>query len=370
MPKRTLPQKAQQLSKRITRSQSRTLAFERRLTNFITTLHNRIKLQDNAKDLDNHQRYVHDTVQTICNKLGEQFPTFKIQDCGILPNGSYYHKTKILKADEFDYLIPLALALDKDVAIQHKSITKLEVDILSDTLIDVMNATCSELKTVKINAVKDGKLPVGITKYLRKAIAKCLTILHHEGKLDYKGETDMRDDSSGKSEMLLDKQIELDTGLHGPCVRLRLSGPLCVADVDLGFCMIIPKSNTNGGCYVALPIQPNWVKSFYEYPENCRVDQHHCMIVMTLKYMIHVCNKDLPTCYSSFAITTIVHNHQRKCNMEDHAGKERTLGNCLRDIANFMFKISGLKEHGNTVTVGRKWENDLPNIDIKRVNLF
>ncbi|CAH1780862.1 unnamed protein product, partial [Owenia fusiformis] len=217
-----------------------------------------------------------------------------------------------------------------------------------------------------------GRITEWIMYYIHKAIHLTLIQMHDQGKLIYKGKEFIGDKSAADSE-LSENEIILDDELHGPCVRLRVGGRLCTADVDLGYCVFDDGTDTEmeESRNIVLPGSAGWIQSVYH--PGCRIDEHHRKIVMILKYVMSVCNKggSCLTNFSSHAFKCLVYVHQGKCENDSE-----TFEMCMHDILvriSFLISVPELLS-GDWSTYKdcreRKWAGKLPDIDKKEKNLL
>ncbi|CAH1792933.1 unnamed protein product [Owenia fusiformis] len=370
--------------------------------------------------LTTHENYIEERVNMIRDKLGTLYPFFKVFK--VLPNGSYYHGMKICDPDEKDYLAILGLSQNKAMAIVELNRDKPQVEIIDKQLAENINDTCKKLGCSVLSYPIRGKFLLGdIRIYLHKAVHACLSKLSEEGKVIYKGRRDTKKSNIDGS-VLSPDEIEMEHEWNKPCVKLRMGAELCTVDVDIAFCLVVPddlhrlqqsaesqkpQSDTQNssndqhelagsrpkepsskyGCRIVLPVVQTryWRKSFYEFPEPGLLNKPHRHIVMVVKYIMLLCNREgfCRTRFSSYSFQTVVRHHQATCLHQERRARsqidhqkarcfpsgEGTLGSCLFDVAQRVMNLIDLSEKDNIVTVGNRLTN-LPDANVVENNVL
>ncbi|CAH1797715.1 unnamed protein product, partial [Owenia fusiformis] len=318
-----------------------TTTEKQQLSQHITELHNLAKLKHSQKDIDSHVQYIRTRViQPILDKFNKMQPALAVDD--VLLNGSMSNKSKIEFPNDIDFVLPMALS--RYVVISEKGYRGwLHVKLPDAPHTDLLNLTKEHQELIPYgNSLNTEYLTKSI---IHKTVAECLSQLHTEGVLIYKGEKDLKY-KPVESSQLEENAVILHNEPHGPCIQLRVWGPLCVTDIDIAFCLKIlniPKlPHTEDNFFVALPMGFDWVKSFYEKPHlrASRIDDHHRIILKTLKYILSQYEKTLDvydkTELHSHALFTIVRYHQEQC--DNNAG-EPSIAECYCDISHNLCKL-------------------------------
>ncbi|CAH1803243.1 unnamed protein product [Owenia fusiformis] len=398
---------------------------ESQFTQFASKIFEVIKLEGDPSSLYEHNKYIESNiVKEVCDKFEVLFPTFKLEKY-ILRNGSFYHKTKLFQPDEFDYLAPLKLC---EKRLRGDNTIQLQDEDFCRDIAQECNNLDSEAEKNVID--KEQRLTSWIMYYIHKAIDTTLKRLHEEEILTYKGILFIGNKKPADSG-LATNEIILDDELHGPCIRLRVGAELCATDIDIGFCVLKDPhiSGDINNIELLLPGSDEfWIQS--TYCRRSRIDGQHRKLVMLLKYVMSVCNRDgsCLTNLSSHAFKCHVYAHQKECEYpynalrrcfynirvrtshlrcintsQDRHANDTSLGRCLHDILvrishlicmqewNTHFRFEScclvrlmqnnrhtseyqpvLTDNGNTYDVCRKrrWIGKLPDVDSNNRNLL
>ncbi|CAH1785265.1 unnamed protein product [Owenia fusiformis] len=331
------------------------------------------KLKYSQAELDNHEHYIRNRiVKALCKRLAMLSSLLAVSD--ILPNGSSYQGTKIDTPCEYDYILPMDMSKNnKDVVftrIPYRSYA-LDVNIYGDTFTEITQLF-SKLTHLDSELFRDHTLNsrTFVRCILLQALDKCLSELHAEGELVYKGLVLL--DSKLEKESPKFNEVYLHSQEHGPSIQLRVGGPLCVTDIDMGFCLKVPgETLTQDTFYIALlspPFLTHWIVSIYRTPNISNMDACHRYIIMALKYILTKLDKQ--RAFNSFSLTTLVRYHiENEC---DGSAVEQSIGKCFNDVCHSIARLQYVSKSDSPtelVSWGH-WLEDLMNKDCPGIKIF
>ncbi|CAH1778765.1 unnamed protein product [Owenia fusiformis] len=372
------------------------------LADFIHKVYSRASIYRNYTkyQINKHQVFVEEFIHDLCTKLGEQYPAFKVD---ILNTGSFYDGTKVGKPDEFEAADDMS---DTKVSINDKlfvqTVNKLtakseinedEIDfhnrkigVMTEVVIILLGLMLKlpivwtefqffivfcivfivqfELTLLLIflvcckvayDIIKYSPSPSNIRRALLEAVSECIN--NDDNIPQY------LDDSFSENQRIT---------LNGPCVTLKIKGPICPASIDLGFCFEKQSSSNEDDvkCLV-LPyprllrhIPANgWTLTRYKHNYKGMLTPGHKRILMVLKFIAN-------ECINSHLLKTFVLLHQRKCETCDNPSDWNALAGCLNDITQLMFECYETKENNKQVSILYVSYKSIKDMDFPQVNVL
>ncbi|CAH1792645.1 unnamed protein product [Owenia fusiformis] len=342
-------------------------------------LYNLIKLDYEATDVQQQKYFIEHIVDIIATKVGELYPVYRTHPK--IPHGSFYQRTKIEQAREFDFLHPFVFSENKGIRIQNKStfptsspdatevyITSYLKNILSQpkenhNLLQYADYTINK----RLNPIPD------ILETLHKAVSDALIELDSDSEchIVYRGECDLKRSKIeflevGETDphILSLNEVALDANDFGPCITLAIGGPLCISHVDMTFCIEDLKMNSEREWreryFVLLRygfLQNNWLRTYYK-PGYKELDEHHTKILVLMKKCFVECKKyQYDSTYTSHVLRTLVLSHHQVC--ED----ETSLGRCFYKVAIHVLRMAIQDPEDNEkLYISSEWLGSLKNV--------